>query len=194
MKRICIYCGSRTGSNPIFSESARLLARECVGRGYSLVYGGGNVGLMGVVAREFLQAGSEVIGVIPDILMEKELGLEDVTDLKVVGSMHERKQTMADLAEGFIALPGGIGTLEELFEIITWGYLGLHAKPCGLLNAGGYFDHLGAFLDRVAQDGFLHQPLEHFLVTDSDPAQLISKMEGMPEPGVEVIIEKESQT
>lgn len=194
MKRICVYCGSRTGSLPVFSKAARALALTLVSNRYGLVYGGGNVGLMGILANEVLQHGGEVMGIIPELLMDKELGLTEVTEMKVVGSMHERKKAMADAADGFIALPGGIGTLEELFEILTWGYLGLHTKPCGLLNTAGFFDPLIDFLSQVETQGFLHQPIRNFLIVESTPDRLLTQMEALPTPQVEVVIEKPSQT
>jgi len=194
VKRICVYCGSRTGSLPVFSKAARALALTLVSNRYGLVYGGGNVGLMGILANEVLQHGGEVMGIIPELLMDKELGLTEVTEMKVVGSMHERKKAMADAADGFIALPGGIGTLEELFEILTWGYLGLHTKPCGLLNTAGFFDPLIDFLSQVETQGFLHQPIRNFLVVESTPDRLLTQMAALPTPQVEVVIEKPSQT
>lgn len=149
---------------------------------------------MGILANEVLQHGGEVMGIIPELLMDKELGLTEVTEMKVVGSMHERKKAMADAADGFIALPGGIGTLEELFEILTWGYLGLHTKPCGLLNTAGFFDPLIDFLSQVETQGFLHQPIRNFLIVESTPDRLLTQMEALPTPQVEVVIEKPSQT
>lgn len=178
------------GANPAYQKLARVLAIEMVQRGYGLVYGGGDVGLMGALAHTVMDTGGTVTGVIPEVLMHKELGLEGVTNLVVVNSMHERKMEMAERADGFIAMPGGIGTLEELFEIITWGYLGLHRKPCGLLNVNGYYDDLLKFLSNVESEAFMHQPLERYLAVASAPAELLDQLEQLIPPEVETIIEK----
>lgn len=156
MKRICIFCGANAGQREVFAQSAKEFAMHCARLGLGIVYGGGNVGLMGVVADAALQAGGEVIGVIPKTLVERELAHTGLSALHVVSSMHERKALMADLSDAFIALPGGFGTLDEFFEILTWGQLGIHVKPCGLLNVEGYFDHLLAFLDQAVTEGLLH--------------------------------------
>ncbi|WP_420433926.1 TIGR00730 family Rossman fold protein [Hyphobacterium sp.] len=156
MKSICVYCGSNTGTKPEYVDAARGLGASLAKRGITLVYGGGRVGLMGVLADACLAAGGQVIGVIPEFLALKEVAHAGLTNLVVVDSMHTRKAEMERRADGFIALPGGIGTMEELFEIWTWSQLGQHRKPCGLLDAGGYFDHLNAFLDRMADDGFVN--------------------------------------
>jgi uncharacterized protein (TIGR00730 family) len=142
MKRVCVFCGSSPGEHADYTEAARGLGVALVSRGLGLVYGGGGVGLMGELANSVLAAGGEVVGVIPRSLYEKEVAHTGVTDLRVVGSMHERKALMADLADAFIALPGGVGTLEELFEVVTWAQLGFHGKPCGVLDVRGYFEHL----------------------------------------------------
>ena len=142
MRRVCVFCGSSHGVRPAYAAAARTLGRLLVERGLGLVYGGGNVGLMGVMADAVLEAGGEVLGVIPHALMAREIGHPGVTEMHVVDSMHERKALMADRADAFIALPGGVGTFEELFEAITWTQLGLHAKPCGLLNVDGFYDDL----------------------------------------------------
>ncbi len=194
MKTICVYCGSRMGANPAYQIAAKALGTELVRRGYGLVYGGGDVGLMGVVAHTVMDAGGTVTGVIPEILMHQELGLDAVTELVVVKSMHERKLTMAERAGGFIALPGGIGTLEELFEILTWGYLGLHRKPVGLLNIDGYYESLMSFLAKTEAEGFMHQPLDRFLSVEAEAAPLLDRLETMVLPEVETIIEKADQT
>lgn len=178
------------GSDPQFAESARSLAKELVSRGLTLVYGGGDVGLMGVMAQSTLNAGGEVIGVIPKVLMDRELGLDDATELHIVESMHERKMLMAEKADGFIALPGGIGTLEELFEILTWAYIGLHRKPCGLLNVEHYFDSMISFLKHTEANGFLHQSFERFLMVHENPVELLDAMESHTLPEVETVIEK----
>jgi uncharacterized protein (TIGR00730 family) len=164
------------GRRPEYAAAARELARLAAGRGVRIVYGGGNVGLMGVLADEALAHGAQVIGVIPEHLMAKELGHSGVSELRIVASMHERKALMAELSDAFVALPGGLGTLEELLEIITWGQLGLHAKPCGLLNVGGYFDPLLTMLAHAADEGFLRPEHQALLVTASQPTELFDKL------------------
>src|SRR5262245_37594178 len=176
MKRICVYCGSSPGASPGFRAAAEALGVLLAKRGIGVVYGGGNIGLMGVVARAALQAGGEVIGVIPRSLMEKELGLRDCTELRVVGSMHERKQVMADLSDGFIALPGGIGTLEELFETFTWQQLAFHDKAVGLLNVEGFFDLLIAFLRQATAERFLREEHLDSLLVETDAVRLLERM------------------
>jgi uncharacterized protein (TIGR00730 family) len=161
-RRICIYCGSSSGRDPRFVETAREVGRHLADLGIAVVYGGGKVGLMGEVADAALRAGGQVLGVIPQKLRDVEVGHEGLTELFVVDSMHARKMMMAQLSDAFIALPGGFGTLEELFEATTWSQLGYHRKPVGLLNAAGYYDHLLAFLDHGAAEGFIraqHRPL-----------------------------------
>ncbi len=153
--RICVFTGASRGLRPVHAEVATSFGAELCRRGYGLVYGGGHVGLMGVLADSVLEGGGEVIGVIPRNLMDRELAHSRVTDLQVVPDMHSRKARMAEQADAFVALPGGIGTLEELFEVWTWAQLGLHDKPIGLLNAAGFFDHLLAFCDQMVADGFL---------------------------------------
>ena len=155
MRSIALFCGSLHGLDPRYAAAAAEFGRAVAGRGFTLVYGGGAVGLMGVAADAALAAGGTVVGVIPRFLFEREVGHGGVTELVVVESMHERKAAMAERADAFVALPGGIGTLEELFESWTWTLLGLHAKPCGLLNVGGYFDPLLEFLDRMVSAGFV---------------------------------------
>jgi len=174
--RICVYCGSSVGARPTYAAAARELGRVLAGRGIGLVFGGGHVGLMGVLADTMLAAGADVIGVIPEALVARELAHQGVSDMRVVATMHERKALMADLADGFIALPGGLGTLEELFEALTWAQLGLHAKPCGLLDVGGFFDDLARFLDRVVEDGFVRPESRARLVVDNDPARLVERL------------------
>ncbi|MEN4099329.1 MAG: TIGR00730 family Rossman fold protein, partial [Anaerolineaceae bacterium] len=155
MKRICVFCGSSPGARPEYLDAAAALGQALARRGLGLVYGGGRLGLMGAIARAALAAGGEVTGVIPRGLVEREVGFTELNDLRVVESMHERKALMIELSDGFIALPGGLGTIEEFFEALTWGQLGLHQKPCGLLNVSGYFDHLVAFLDNVRAEQFV---------------------------------------
>ena len=174
--RIAIYCGANAGADPGHRQAAQALARHLAGRGIGIVYGGGNVGLMGAVADAALAAGGEVIGVIPEALMDKELGHGGVTRLHVVGSMHERKQLMVDLSDGFIALPGGFGTLDELFETLTWLQLGFHGKPVGLLNVGGFFDPLLAFLDQASAAGFVRPEHRACLLVGTAPEPLLEAM------------------
>jgi uncharacterized protein (TIGR00730 family) len=155
MKRICVFCGSKIGNNPVYADGARRLGRLLVEHGLGLVYGGGHIGLMGVLADAVLATGGEVIGVIPQQLKKAELAHSGATEMHVVDTMHQRKAMMADLADGFIAMPGGIGTAEELFEILTWAQLRLHTKPVGLLNVAGYFDAMLAWIDHMIAEGFL---------------------------------------
>ena len=173
MKRVCVFCGSSSGVRPGYRAAAEELGRRLAGRGIGLVYGGARVGLMGVVADAVLSARGQVIGVIPEALVSKELAHTGLTELRVVASMHERKAVMADLSDGFIAIPGGWGTLEELFEVLTWGQLGLHQKPCGLLNVEQYFDGLLSFADRMIEEGFVRRENRAMISVSSDPAALI---------------------
>ena len=156
MKHLCVYCGSNTGSKPIYLEQAIALGTRLAADGIGLVYGGGNIGLMGAVADAVMQAGGEVTGVIPKQLMEWEVGHRGVTNLEVVGSMHERKSRMFELADGFVALPGGFGTLEEIIELLTWRQLGIGNKPCAFLDVAGYWSPIAAMMDRMVGDRFLH--------------------------------------
>lgn len=174
--RIAIYCGANSGFEPMHRQAAAAMAACLAHEGIGLVYGGGRVGMMGTIADAALAAGGEVIGVIPQSLMDKELGHGGVSELHVVCSMHERKQMMVDLSDGFIALPGGFGTLDELFETLTWLQLGFHGKPVGLLNAHGFFDGLLVFLDHMVAQGFLRQAHRDCLLVASEPAALLEKM------------------
>jgi uncharacterized protein (TIGR00730 family) len=181
MKRICVYCGSNLGGDPVYAEAAKAVGALLAAEGLELVYGGGNVGLMGSVADAVLEAGGSVRGVIPQSLEEKELGHSGVTELLVVDSMHARKQRMAEMSDGFIALPGGIGTLEELAEIFTWLQLQFHDKPVGILNTGGYYDHLLAFLGHMQGEQFIKgEQLDMLLVADSPDALLKQMLEFTP--------------
>jgi hypothetical protein len=175
MKRVCVFCGSSKGSSAAFTTAARVLGEELAARNIGLVFGGSHVGLMGVVADAVLANGGKVTGVLPRFMDDKELAHPKLTKLHVVETMHERKQLMAELAEGFIALPGGFGTLEEIFEAITWQQLHLHAHPCGLLNVDGYFDCLIEFLRRTVGGGFVRA--EHFsrLIVAASPAELLDR-------------------
>lgn len=183
-RRICVYCGSNPGGSSVFTDAAVTLGRTLASRGIGVVYGGGHVGLMGVLADAALEAGGEVIGVIPTALQEKELGHPLLTQLHVVASMHERKQMMADLSDGFIAMPGGIGTLEELFETFTWLQLGFHQKPVALLNIGGFYDKLIEFVHQLTHDGFLKPEHEGCLLVETDAAALLEKMQHFELPEI----------
>lgn len=182
MKSLCIYCGSSPGAKPAFAETALSLGRYLAGIGIRIIYGGGNVGLMGLVADAALAAGGEVIGVIPHHLADKELAHPDATQMIRVNSMHERKQLMADLSDGFITLPGGIGTLEELFETLTWLQLGLHQKPVGLLNVAGFWDPMLGFLDHMTSMRFLKPEHRALLMLDTTPEGLLLKFKAFQPP------------
>jgi len=176
MKRICVFCGSSLGSKDAYSRDAALLGRALAQRKIGLVYGGGRVGIMGRLAKSCLEAGGEVIGVIPRQLSRAGLGYAKVTSLRVTGSMHERKAEMARLADGFIALPGGLGTIEEFFEALTWVQLGIHCKPCGLLNTAGYYDKLIEFIGRASAEEFLEEKQRKTILIDKDPVGLLEKI------------------
>ncbi len=173
MPRICVFCGSSSGNNPAYSHAAEQLGRSLAERKIDLVYGGARVGLMGLLADTVLNNGGRVIGVMPEALVQKEIAHTGLTDLHVVESMHERKSKMADLADGFIAMPGGFGTLEEFCEVLTWSQLGLHRKNCGVLNVCGYYDGLLALFDHAVAEGFLKSSNRHLVLSDNDPARLI---------------------
>jgi hypothetical protein len=176
VKRICVFCGSSPGARPEYADAARDMGRALVEAGMGLVYGGGRVGLMGTVADAVMQAGGEVIGVIPEALMRREVGHHGITDLRVVGSMHERKALMADLSDGFVAMPGGYGTFEEFCEVITWSQLGIHPKPCGLLNVADYYGPLLALFDHAVAEGFVRTQHRELVLEDTSPAALLEKM------------------
>lgn len=173
---LCVYCGSRDGLDPRHLAAAREVGRQIGVRGWRLVYGGGSTGLMGTVADAALAHGAQVIGVIPQRLMNKEMGHTGVTDLQIVDSMHERKHRMAMQSDLFIALPGGIGTMEEIFEVWTWRQLGYHRKPLGLLNVAGYYDHLLRFIDTCRTDGFLWPDVQELLLTGADIGMLLDRL------------------
>lgn len=176
MKSIVVFCGSSSGTNPIYTEVTKQLGEKMVERDITLIYGAGNVGLMGTVADAVLDKGGKVIGAIPKFLEDKEVAHYGLSELIVTDTMHERKQKMADIAEGIIALPGGIGTLDELFEIFTWQQLGLHSHPIGLLNINGYYDHLIRHIAHMTDEGFFKPYHRDRLLVDSDPAGLLDKM------------------
>jgi uncharacterized protein (TIGR00730 family) len=177
MKSLCVYCGSSFGKDTAYADAARLLAKEMVAQDIGLVYGGGKVGLMGVIADEVLKLGGVATGIIPQALFEKEVGHTGLTELRVVQDMHERKALMAELADGFVALPGGIGTLEELFEILTWAQLGFHQKPVGVLNVNGFYDGLIAFLQMQVAQGFVKDKQAALLLHESSAPALITRMQ-----------------
>ncbi|WP_259757629.1 TIGR00730 family Rossman fold protein [Pseudomonas sp. GCEP-101] len=176
LRSICVFCGASPGATPIYQEAAEALGRHLAENGIQLVYGGGAVGLMGMVANAALAAGGEVIGIIPQSLKDAEVGHNGLTRLEVVDGMHARKARMAELSDAFIALPGGLGTLEELFEVWTWGQLGYHAKPLGLLEVNGFFDPLLTFLDHLVQERFVRQPHRDMLQRAASPAELVSAL------------------
>jgi len=191
IRRICVFCGSNNGSDPAYTDAARQLGRILGRDGIGLVYGGGSVGLMGEVADSVLAAGGEVIGVIPHALWAREVGHRGLTDLRIVETMHERKAMMADLADAFIALPGGLGTLEEIFEIWTWAQLGLHAKPVGFLDINGFYGPLMQFLDRAVRERFVKEPHRAIALLDGDPERLLARFETWKPPRVEKWITRE---
>jgi hypothetical protein len=185
MKRLCVYCGSNMGNQPVFAVAANEFGNALVAARIELVYGGSAKGIMGILADAVLEAGGNVIGVIPQALMDKEVGHTGLTELHVVNSMHERKTMMAVLSDGFAALPGGYGTLEEIIEILTWGQLGFHSKPCGLLNVNGYFDDLLRYLDRAVASGFLRPQHRAMLLVADRPAGLLHQFNRYVPPTAE---------
>lgn len=185
LKSICVFCGSNTGVLPEYKQQAEELGLLIAQRGLRLVYGGGNVGLMGVIADTVLQHKGQVTGVIPDFLMRKEVGHKGLTEQIIVQTMHERKQKMAELSDAFIVLPGGIGTMEEFFEVFTWGQLGLHNKPFAVLNSGGYYNHLLAFLDLAVDHKFLSSANRNMIITDTETQALFTKIDNYEPPALE---------
>ncbi len=185
MRRLCVFCGSSVGGRPLYADAARILGARMAARGTGLVFGGGHIGLMGVLADAVLAGGGEVVGVIPQALVDKELAHGRLTELHVVSTMHQRKALMADRADAFAALPGGFGTCDEFFEILTWSQLGLHAKPIGLLNVGGFFDPLLAWVDRAVAEQFVRPQHRDLLVVAADPERLLDELERYrpPAPG-----------
>ena len=190
MARICIFAGSNRGVQPEYGAVASDLGRALATRGIGVVYGGARIGVMGALADAALAAGGHVTGVIPAALAEKEVAHAGLSDLRIVGSMHERKAMMADLSDAFVALPGGWGTLEEFFEVLTWAQLGLHTKPCGLLNVAGYFDPLLAFLDHTITEGFVRREQQAMVVVASTVADLLKRFASYRPPTVEKWIER----
>ncbi|MHB9154281.1 MAG: LOG family protein [Endomicrobiales bacterium] len=173
MKRICVFCGASSGKNEEYAAAARQLALLLVEQGVELVYGGGNLGVMGELSRAFMDAGGRVTGIIPRSLAHREVANRDITSLHIVSSMHERKKMMHDLSDAFIALPGGVGTLEEFAEMLTWSQLGIHQKPCGLLNVAQYYDHLIAFLDHAVSEDFIAREHRALIIIEKDPGRLL---------------------
>jgi uncharacterized protein (TIGR00730 family) len=193
MRRICVFCGSSPGSRPEYRAAAEEMGAELVRKNVGLVYGGGNVGLMGIIADAVLKAGGEAIGVIPENLMALEIGHKGLTKLHVVRSMHERKALMADLSDAFVAMPGGFGTLEEFCEMVTWTQLGLHAKPCGMLNVLGFYTPLLAMLDHAVEEGFLKPENRMLVLARESPEELLRAMEGWRPLRVEKWISRETR-
>ncbi len=192
LKRVCVFCGSSDGARPVYREAAAELGSVLAARGVGLVYGGGNIGLMGALADGALAAGGEVIGVIPEHLVSKEFAHRRV-DLRVVHSMHERKALMADLSDAFIALPGGFGTLDEFCEVLTWSLLGLHAKPCGLLNVDGYYDALLGLFDHAVAEGFAQVESRALVLVDGDAGRLLDRLSDWQAPVLEPWIDRDGR-
>jgi uncharacterized protein (TIGR00730 family) len=176
LRRVCVFCGSSPGARPAYGEAAEELGRLLVAEGIGLVYGGGQVGLMGRLADAVMAEGGEITGVMPEALVAKEIGHPGLADLRVVDSMHERKALMADLSDAFVALPGGLGTVEELFEVYTWSQLGLHSKPCALLDVDGYYDGIATFLSHAVEERFLREDHREMLIVERDPRRLIERL------------------
>jgi hypothetical protein len=190
MRSLCVFCGSSPGARPDYAATARLLGASLARRAVRLVYGGARVGLMRELADAVLHAGGEVTGVIPESLRAREVAHTDLRDLRIVGSMHERKALMSDLADGFLAIPGGAGTLEEFFEVWTWAQLGIHRKPCGLLNVQGYFDGLLTFLDHAVSERFLRLEHRAMVLVDDDAERLLERFIAYRAPDVEKWIDR----
>lgn len=184
MKRICVFCGANTGKRDQYSTAAKDLAEELVSREIEIVYGGGRIGLMGVLAERAIELGGRVIGVIPESLATKEVAHDSISELIVVGSMHERKAKMAELSDGFISLPGGIGTIEETFEMLTWSQLGFHNKPCGIINVEGFYNKLIEFLNHTSEEKFFMDIYRRMLIVETDPSALLEKFEQYKPPQV----------
>ena len=192
IRKVCVFCGSSPGARPDYSLAAKKLGRRLADRGTGLVYGGARVGTMGDIADAVLKEGGEVIGVMPRLLVEKEVAHEHLTELHVVDTMHERKSLMADLSDGFIALPGGLGTLDELFEVVTWAQLGMHAKPCGLLNVCRYFDLLEAYLDHAVSERFIEPRHRDMILMDESAEALMDQFESFRPPVAEKWLDRKN--
>jgi len=193
MKRICVFCGSSPGARPAYRAAAARLGAALAARGIGLVYGGANVGLMSELAHSVLDAGGEVIGVIPRSLVQRELALTGLADLRITDSMQERKAVMADLADGFIAMPGGLGTLDEFFEVLTWTQLGIHRKPSGLLNVEGYFDTLLAFLDHAVAERFVKDVHRSMLIVELEPNRLLDRLDAFVAPEDDKLLDRSNR-
>jgi uncharacterized protein (TIGR00730 family) len=193
MKRICVFCGSSPGARPAYRAAAANLGAALAARGIGLVYGGANVGLMSELAHSVLDAGGEVIGVIPRSLVQRELALTGLADLRITDSMQERKAVMADLADGFIAMPGGLGTLDEFFEVLTWTQLGIHRKPSGLLNVEGYFDTLLAFLDHAVAERFVKDVHRSMLIVELEPNRLLDRLDAFVAPEDDKLLDRSNR-
>ncbi|HEY2092220.1 MAG TPA: TIGR00730 family Rossman fold protein [Thermoanaerobaculia bacterium] len=191
MQRICVFCGSNRGARAEYADAARVLAAALVRDDLTLVYGGGRVGLMGVIADEVLRLGGRAIGVIPRPLWDREVGHANLTEVRIVETMHERKATMADLSDAFIALPGGLGTLEEIFEIWTWAQLGMHAKPCGFLDVAGYYTPLMQFLDRAVSEAFIRPDMRNATIVEGDPERMLARFREYVPPAVQKWIHRD---
>ena len=188
MRSVCVFCGSKTGTNPIYRSAAIKLGAEIARRELKLIYGAGNIGLMGVVADAALMHGGHVTGVIPHALMESEVGHLGLTSLQVVDSMHERKARMAELSDAFIAMPGGYGTFEEFCEVLTWVQLGIHHKPCAILNVNGYYDPLIALFDKAVEEGFLKAKNREIVIVGTDPVELLDRLASYEAPETKQLI------
>src|ERR1700732_3721945 len=185
LRRICVFCGSSSGTRPVYQQAAQTVGQLLCRRGIELVYGGGRVGLMGILANACLNEGGRVIGVIPQALADKELAHTGLTELRIVSSMHERKSVMADLSDAFVALPGGYGTWEEFFEVLTWSQLGIQRKACAVLNVNGYYDPLLEMADKALSDGFLRGVHRDLLLSDSDPERLLERLNNYSVPTID---------
>jgi uncharacterized protein (TIGR00730 family) len=182
VQRLCVFCGSSSGARPLYAEAAAQLGRDLASSKIALVFGGGRVGLMGILADSVLSAGGQAIGVMPRALVEKEIAHTSLTELHVVESMHQRKALMADLADAFLLLPGGFGSWEEFFEVVTWLQLGIHSKPCAVLNVAGYYDMLLSLTSHALKEGFLRSAHKEMLIVEEDPVRLLGRLEVAPIP------------
>ena len=191
MKRVCVFCGSRDGTRTQYAASARQMGEALARRSIGLVYGGGGIGLMGILADAALSAGGDVVGVIPEALMGREVAHGGLTDLRVVASMHERKALMAEISDAFVALPGGFGTLEEFCEALTWAQLGIHRKPCGFLNVEGFFDPLLSFFDHAVRERFVSPDHRSLVVVEEDPERLLDALSRWEPPALERLMGRE---
>lgn len=193
MKKIAVFCGSSFGAKDVYKEGAIALGKELAARGLSLVYGGSSVGLMGAVADAVLEEGGQVIGVLPVFLQDREIAHSNLSELIIVDTMHERKAKMAEIADGFIVLPGGAGTMDEFFEIFTWGQLGLHRKPCGLLNLGGYYDLLIELFNHMTDEQFIQEKFRSMVLSDGTPEGLLDQFRTYEPPTVKTFLRSEKQ-